>query len=163
MANYFELDLDTTGPEIEVYGPGYAMGSGLTDIEIRANERLSTDQEFYFIDSNGKRHNVIFKYNGDSFIGEVDFSTFSDGISIFYAQVKDEVFNYSPVITHSILLHKENGASVQVQDSARFMIIDNQVRPVKMDDSERDIVTESYSRKVDIKESIRNIGVEIHE
>lgn len=163
MANFFELDLDTTGPELSVYGPGYAMKSGLTDIEVRANEKLSNNAEFYFIDSNGKRHDVIFKYNGDSFMGEVDFSLFPDGISIFYGQVKDEVFNLSPVVTHSLLIHKGSGASVQVRDMNRFMIIDDHVRFIKMDDHERNVISEDYSRNLESKDSIRNIEVEIYE
>lgn len=161
MANFFELDLDTTGPELSVYGPGYVMKSG--DIEVRANEKLSNNAEFYFIDSEGKRHDVIFKYNGDSFMGEVDFSLFPAGISIFYGQVKDEVYNLSPVVTHSLLVHGGSGASVQVLDMKRFMIIDDQDRSIKMDDHERDIIAERHTRKVESKGSSRNIEVEIYE
>ena len=163
MANYFELNLDTTGPNIEVYSPGYAVKSGLTEMEIKANERLSKDHDFYFIDSDGKKHNVIFKYNGDSFIGEVDFSNFADGISIFYGQVKDEVFNLSPVVTHSILVHKGEGAAVQVMDMDRFMIIESHDRSNQIEGSARNIKTNAYSKRIETMKSIRHVEVETYE
>ena len=157
MANSFNLFLDTTGPEIMVFAPGYTVKNSLADFEIKANERLAVDQEFYFLDSEGKRQDVIFQYNGDSFLGWVDFGLFPEGIAVFYAQVMDEVGNPSPVVTHTLLIHQGAGIDVQLLDSDRKKETSSKGRETDLAASSRLLDRFEGDRKQELTATIRTI------
>ena len=157
MANSFNLFLDTTGPEIMVFAPDYTVKNSLADFEVRANERLAVDQEFYFLDSEGKRHDVIFQYNGDSFLGWVDFGQFPEGIAVFYAQVMDEVGNPSPVVTHTVLIHQGAAAEVQIMDSDRWTETDKMARETSMAASSRPLDRFESDRGRELTATIREM------
>lgn len=157
MANSFNLFLDTTGPEIMVFAPGYTVKNSLADFEIKANERLAVDQDFYFLDSEGNRQDVIFQYNGDSFLGWVDFGLFPEGIAVFYAQVMDEVGNPSPVVTHTILIHQGAAAEVQIMDSDRWMETGKIARKTAMVASSRPLDRLDSDRGREITATIREM------
>lgn len=159
MGNSFELYLDTTGPIIEVIAPNYAMKNSMVDYEVKANERLAIDQDFYFIDSSGQRHDMIFEYNGDSFLGWVDFSRFKDGIAVFYAQVKDEVMNSSAEVKHSILVHAGIGVDVEILDIGRDMEQKDSSLEIYALDGSRPIYEIKLDRVIDVNERARYIGV----
>jgi hypothetical protein len=100
--NQFILTLDTTGPDVEVYMPTYATPEVDNEIIVQGSELLSPQQDFYFIDADGARHDFIFEYDGDQFIGLVRFNQFALGMATFYAQVRDEVSNPSALVTQSL-------------------------------------------------------------
>ena len=157
MANNFNLILDTTGPEIMVFAPDYTVKSTLADYEIKANERLAVNQEFYFLDGEGKRHDVIFQYNGDSFLGWVDFGQFPEGIAVFYAQVFDELGNPSPVVTHTILIHQRAGIDVQLLDSDRRKETSSKGRETDLVASSRLLDRVESDRKQESTATIRTL------
>lgn len=159
MSNSFELFLDTTGPEISIFAPNYTMKNSMTDIEIKGSERLAEDQDFYFIDSQGGRHDVIFQHNGDSFLGWVDFSVFPQGIAILYAQVHDTVFNPSPSISHTILIHGGTGVDVEVEDIDRDMETGADNRFIVIEYKAKPIYEVEISRAIKPDEKVRPIGV----
>lgn len=157
MANSFELFLDTTGPEIMIFAPVYTVKNSLADFEVKANERLAVDQEFYFLDSEGNRRDVIFQYNGDSFLGWVDFGQFPEGIAVFYAQVMDEVGNSSPVVTHTILVHQGAAATVQIMDSERGKETDNKARKMQLSASTRHLDKSASDRRRELTATKRQM------
>lgn len=160
MGSSFELYLDTTGPIVSVLAPDYTMKNSLTDFEVRANERLAIDQGFYFVDSQGEQHEVIFEYNGDSFLGWVDFSQFAEGIAILHVQVKDEVFNLSSEIRHSILIHSGIGVDVELEDMTRYSLLNDSDRVMSSSDNGRKFYEIRFDRVLDAEEEIRSMGVE---
>lgn len=160
MGNSFDLYLDTTGPTINIHAPNYTVKNSMTDFRIEGNERLAEYQDFYFIDSDGIRHDVIFKYDGDSFLGEIDFSQFAEGIAIFYAQIKDLVFNNSPVISHSILIHAGKAVDLEIRENARSMDDLEDARMIMIDSSVKDIFEIKIDRVIGMKEAVRAIGVD---
>lgn len=169
MANSFELILDTTGPNVIINAPKYTVLSSITNFEIIGSEILSPDQDFYFMDASGERHDVIFTHEGDSFSGQVSFSGFSEGIATFYGQVKDDVFNLSPVFTHSIKVENGSDVDVELKDQKREIIIRDYTREINSrgvlrfidsDKSIRDLETTERKREIDTKESTRKMGVE---
>lgn len=119
MSGSFQLTLDTTKPAIEITAPSYTTPSAKTDIWIYGEEELSSYQNFYFIDSRGERHDVIFEHLGDSFHGVMYFSNFPTGITTFYAQVKDEVRNLSNVESISINISSQQYFSLKISHHAR--------------------------------------------
>lgn len=108
MANYFTLDLDTTGPIINIIAPSYTTPQTSDEISIVANETLSTYQEIYIVDSQGVRHDLTFTYENDRFVGLVSFSGYPFGPATIYAQVKDEVFNASELVSKTINIRLAN-------------------------------------------------------
>lgn len=102
MAGSFALILDTTGPDIEVYMPSYSTTVVDNEIIVQGSEPLAPWQDFYFIDAAGDRHDFIFAYDGDRFVGLVRFNQFALGVAVLYAQAKDEVDNPSPLVTKPI-------------------------------------------------------------
>lgn len=160
MASSFEIFLDTTGPEISIYAPNYTMKNSMTDFEVKGSKRLAADHEFYFLDSTGGRHDVIFQYSGDSFLGWVDFSQFPEGVAVFYAQVLDTVFNPSPVISHSILIHGGAGVDVEIEDEGRDMDSGSAVRFVSVENRTRGVYEIKFDRVINSDELVRSIGVD---
>lgn len=108
MANYFTLDLDTTGPIINIIAPSYTTPQTSDEISIVANETLSTYQEIYIVDSQGVRHDLTFTYETDRFVGLVSFSGYPFGPATIYARVKDEVFNASELVSKAINIRLAN-------------------------------------------------------
>lgn len=102
MAGSFVLELDTTGPAVDIYMPSYSTPESLDEIVVQATEPIAEWQEFYFVDAEGHRQDVIFSHDGDRYVGNVRFNQFPLGIATFYAQVRDEVLNPSPVRTKAI-------------------------------------------------------------
>jgi hypothetical protein len=96
MEGYFILEFDTTGPHIDVYAPKYTDRVANNTINIISNEKLSDYQDIYIVDSQGKRHDLIFSFDGDkTFSGNVTFNGYPMGVTTIYAQLKDEVGNVS--------------------------------------------------------------------
>jgi hypothetical protein len=61
-----------------------------------SNEKLSSFQNIYIVDSQGTRHDVIFSFDGDrTLTGNVIFNDYPIGVTTIFAQVKDEVDNIS--------------------------------------------------------------------
>jgi hypothetical protein len=102
LANFFTLELDTTGPEIAVTAPAYTIPEIETEMTVQATEQLGTYQEFYLIDAAGARHDLIFEHVGDAYRGVHNFSGVALGICTLYARVKDEVDNWSPLRSTTI-------------------------------------------------------------
>lgn len=120
MAGSFVLKLDTTGPDIEVYMPSYTTAGPYSEIVVEASEQLAEWQDFYFIDSAGDRHNVIFAYDGDRYVGSVRFNQMSLGVATLYAQVRDEVHNLSPLRTKTInVIGGAAGTTIEAQVGVR--------------------------------------------
>lgn len=140
--NYFTVDLDTTGPDITISAPAYTGRDTQNTIIVQANEQLSTDQDFYFIDSLGKRYDVIFTHEGDRFIGTLTFSEIASGIAVFYAQVWDEVGNPSAVKQAAI--HVLSGPNVKA-------VITVTERPASLEIGERMTGLQVTDRTTDLQ------------
>jgi hypothetical protein len=124
---YFQLELDTTGPEISINVPSYVLSSADLDIVIQANEPLeSSFQEFYLIDSLGQRHDFILTYFDTYYKGKVSLSGISLGVAKLYARVQDTVLNFSPLVSKGINITK--GARVSIAPSIKTRAISTKVK-----------------------------------
>jgi len=128
--SHFMLTLDTTGPDIEVYMPTYATPDVDNEIIVQGSELLAPQQDFYFVDALGERHDLIFEYKGDHFVGLVRFNQFALGVATFYAQVRDEVFNPSALAAQAINI--QGGATLTICADFKQRAVDTsyQVRQI---------------------------------
>lgn len=100
---YFFLTLDTTPPQINIYAPTYTNRLTTDEIRVEASEPLEEFQNFYIIDCEGKKHNLIFTQESDTvYTGQLTFSGYPYGIATIFAQVKDTVDNPSRLATANI-------------------------------------------------------------
>lgn len=103
MSNYFTLTLDLTGPNIQINSPTYTSVNTDNIITVVGDEKLSSYQGFYIMDSAGTRHDVTFSFDGDrTFTGDVVFSGYPFGVATLFAQIQDEVGNMSVIATSHI-------------------------------------------------------------
>jgi len=126
-----------------MYAPKYTTREVENIITIESNEVLAQYQDVYVIDKNGDRHDYTFDRETDTELtGVIKFSNFPFGIATIYARLKDEVDNFSNVISASIeikesltLLNLEIrnfNANVNINDSCRE--ISNVSKVAKIDD-----------------------------
>lgn len=116
--NFFTLELDTTGPEIEIFMPNYTLPSIETEIIIQSNEQLSQYQEIYLIDSENKRYDFIFENRGNYLYGSTYFNNIAFGISTIHARLKDDVDNYSNTAIKSFLLYTSGTIKMEINDKS---------------------------------------------
>lgn len=139
-SSWILLELDTTPPEIEIYSPRYTTREIENEIRIVSNEKLSTYQDIYVIDSQGNRHDYTFQYNEDEFIGHIRFNELPYGICTIYAQLKDEVDNFSPLVSKSIEIKESlSRLNLTIDDSIRNLQISDTVRNLTISDKVRDV------------------------
>lgn len=138
MASYIKLELDTMPPKINIYLPPYTTNQSINEIIIESDESLSNYQDIYVIDSNGNRHDYNFeKTNDNQFEGIVKFSDLPIGIAVIYARMKDEVDNFSDIVSKSFV----------IKESLTLLYLD-------ISNSQRDIKSIDVSRLVESKELI---------
>lgn len=103
--SHFYLNLDTTAPTVDIDAPKYAFQGGIDGISIKSDERLSSFQDIYAIDSEGQKHEFVFKLSEDKqkYIGTISFNEFPFGEATVYIRISDEVGNTTDV--HKINLN----------------------------------------------------------
>lgn len=106
--DYFILNLDTTEPEVEINSPVYTTPNIVTEITIQSNEKLSSYQDIYIVDSEGNTHILDCLYQGDHFVYKGYLNQLSFGMAVIYAQLKDEVENKSALVSKSINIMESN-------------------------------------------------------
>lgn len=157
MTSSFVLELDTTGPSVNVIAPNYTAENVITEIIIEGNEHLSPEQNFYFVDSFGQRYDVLFSYEGDSFKRLVNFENYPSGILTLHGIVKDDVLNPSAMISYSIEIVNRSEVALTVRDSVREMVLSESVRSMLITTTDREVHSESNVRNIDSSQSVRKM------
>ena len=159
MASYFNLILDTTPPAIEIIAPSYTIPNRITEITVLTNEELSNYQEIYIIDSHNVRHDVIFDFQGNKFIGLVDFCDYSFGIATIFARVKDSVFNLSGLVSKTINILQVMQVDLDISESTRGIGCIESVRALETSEEIRAVAVQEIIRQVVVSEQVRPIEV----
>ena len=159
MEGSFYLTLDTTGPDITVCMPAYATPDVDNEIIVQGSETLAPWQDFYFIDGAGTRHDFIFAYEGDRFVGLVRFNQFAYGVATLHAQVRDEVYNWSPLVTKSINVIKSAHMTICTGTAVRLIDTSWMTRAVAVGRVTRDVATAARAREIETGRMVRQIEV----
>ncbi|WP_100406686.1 hypothetical protein [Bacillus solitudinis] len=155
----FVLELDTTPPVIEIVAPTYTVSDAETEIIVDSNEILAEYQDIHIVDSSGKRHDVIFLYQGDYFYGKLIFNEFSIGIATIYVRVKDEVSNLSDLAKKTIDIKKSARLSLEVEEAVRSLTTSKASLKVIGDRRSRKLTTNGRERNVSVAHSVRKVEV----
>jgi hypothetical protein len=138
--SYFEIILDTVGPEITINVPPYVLSSAELDVVIQGDESLeSSFQEFVLIDSLGEQHPFILTHYDTYFKGKISLNDIPLGIATIQAQVQDTVLNLSPVVSKSV--HITKGARVKI-----FSTISS--RNITVAQTQKKVITKMETRPV---------------
>lgn len=164
MADFFTLELDTTGPVIDVHAPPDATPQTDFDVTIQANEQLARQQDIFIIDAAEKRHNVIFKHDGSAYIGVVDAGGLAAGVATLYVRVRDTVHNLSDVKTVSINIKRAAKIIITTDDTARGIGSADISRGIQSGDGQRVAADASDAVRVTIaRDTIRDIKAGLNE
>ncbi|MDW7673790.1 MAG: hypothetical protein SCK28_04550 [Bacillota bacterium] len=157
--NFFILELDTTPPNISIIAPNYTVPNVETEIIIEGNEVLSQFQDIYIIDAKGTRHDVIFNYSNDKFIGRLIFNDFSIGIATVHARLKDEVLNLSDRVSKTIDIRMATKLILTIDEITREICAANKTRFITLSESIRGLNCFKNIRGTVIYEATRKIEV----
>lgn len=101
MVSFFQLELDTTAPALEIFSPTTASASTRTRIRIQADEELANYQNIYAEDMSGNRQKLHLLYHNTYFESDVIFQ-YDNQIITIAAQLQDTVGNISDLVTKQI-------------------------------------------------------------
>lgn len=158
LASFFQLELDTTAPTIDIKSPSYVSDKeDYVQIRVVGDELLGTYQEFYFIDSEGYRHDFTFDRNENEYIGVINFHNIKAGIGTFYARTTDTVMNLSSLASKTIRVLVGADLKVIVSHDQRSLSIQEYSRQKVIEDVFRVMVLEELQRPIDFEEKRRTI------
>jgi len=164
MSNYFTLELDTTGPQIEIVAPTYTTPYANTEIIVEGDEQLMQYQnEIYLLDSSGVKHNLTFDHQGDRFYGVVNFNSVTIGIAEIHARAKDDVGNYSNTVKHYINVLTSSNLTIYADSAVMGVALNTRTRGISMGDKVMRIGVVGSVRPVTTEENVRGIEVSIVE
>lgn len=159
MSSSFALELDTTSPVIEIVSPQYTIPQIETDIFVRASEGLSAYQEFYIIDAQNRRHDLIFYHDGDQYHGIHNFNDIALGIAKIYARVKDDVGNISSLEMAPINVRMPAAVKVEVYELTRSIVETENTMNIQSSEISRQIHEYEVVRNISTGEKTRNVEV----
>jgi len=116
LASWFTITLDTSPPTAEIFLPNISSPESVETITVVGNENLDIRHEFYAIDSANVRHDFTFTLQEDkrTFIGQVPFNQFSEGMVKFFFIIYDDVLNRSMLYVKNVALGENIGVSSDV-------------------------------------------------
>lgn len=158
MAGYFTLGFDTTGPHIEIYAPKYTDRVSNNYIRIVSDEKLSSFQNIYVIDSKGVKHDVIFSFDGNNtLLGNIVFNDYPIGVTTIFAQLKDDVDNMSNLATaHISVITSTYNAMLRLTMSEEERKNPLNIKELKPIVNEKELIKSIYDKN-------RNISFHIKE
>lgn len=156
LASFFQLELDTTPPILEIFSPNNASSSTKTRIRVQANEELLDYQNIYALDEAGKRQNITFIYHKDYFETDVIFK-FNNQIITIIAQLKDVVGNISNIATKTIRIINGKPLYLETDEKVRNIIeniIQNDIQLVEL---EREVIEDILTNDHHINDLVRKV------
>lgn len=114
MANFFNLEFDTTPPVLTVSLPTLVSKEDIFEMVITANEKLDENfQEILFVNTDGTSYELLCEYDNENncFVGKVDSSLSTS--QVFYIDVilRDDVHN---IVEHRSDVNITDGIMIQI-------------------------------------------------
>lgn len=136
MVSYFELELDTTPPTIEIFTPNSASHKYSTTVRIESNEELLEYQNIYAINSLGYRQELHFIYHYFYYEGEIIFENENEIVTVF-AQLKDTVGNISELVSKPVRVLDGQPLVIELSSNPRQTKSSVSSQNFKLEDNER--------------------------
>jgi hypothetical protein len=175
MSSYVILELDTTPPIIEMYAPRYTTSDTVNVITIESNESLAEYQDIYVIDANGDRHDFTFyRESNTEYVGAVRFNNIPTGIVEIFARMKDDVDNFSNVVSatievkntlqsavgkasdsesFSIDLKESDSHFINIRDNTIITNVKDETRKVNLSQKDMNVIVSDITMKENLDES----------
>lgn len=153
MSSFFSLELDTTAPEVDIIAPVYTVPDTLTEIIVETSEALADWQDVYIVDAKGQRHDLIFAHQDDQLLGLLDFNICAIGIAVIYAQVRDDVFNLSALVSKPINVRQ--GAKIKTVASERMRMLLSYASVRAIETGENCRILDASGRSRAVREALR--------
>lgn len=136
MPSWINITLDTTPPTAEIFIPNISSYDSTETITVVANENLDTRHEFYAIDSAGTRHDFTFNLQADNktFVGQVPFNQFSEGMIRFFFIVYDDVLNKSTIYVRNVNVGNAIKMTLDLSDEAMDSVLQDSVMEIILSD-----------------------------
>jgi len=164
MASWFNLELDTTPPHIDINIPNRSIPQNVIEIIITSNEVLSAYQDISIVDAaNVTRYYTFFASNENTLMGYVDLQNYEIGMATIYVRLKDEVLNLSDVRSASINIGYLTEEIYEAHTSLlrRDLNLTESCRLLKTVLSERNCISSEIVRNIDINVKTRVIETEV--
>lgn len=149
MSSYFNLELDTTPPIIDIYTPFNTQNGIITNIYITSTENIGVVEELYIIDAVGNRLDLNADINEDQLDISVNLNI-ARGIATLYCKVKDEVFNLSDLFHKSFEITGEMDLKIVLDMKIRRIDLFNKIRRVDLELVNNPPVMKLYESRVDL-------------
>jgi hypothetical protein len=92
MSNYFNLQLDTISPKIEIFAPRYIGKGEYMEFRVSSNEYIDI-YKAKAVDNGKNDFTIILSRDGEEFTGLVQINGFESGIAKIVVDMYDEVHN----------------------------------------------------------------------
>lgn len=158
MASFFQLELDTTPPVLEIFSPNNASAREHTRIRVQADEMLSTYQNIYAVDDAGNRQDIVFNYGGTYFETDVTFN-FDNKLVTIVAQLKDTVDNLSDVVTKAIRIINGKPLTLSIDEQDREINLQALHRKAETGEAVQKAVEKTRVTTVHTGEAVRRLDV----
>lgn len=151
MASFVRIEIDTKAPNIGLYAPEFTTRETYNQVTVESDEELDTYQEIYLIDSLGVRHDFVFQRDSNRrYVGLIQLANVPIGLHTLYARMRDEVRNYSNLVSKVIEVRPSSG--VRSEDAIYSIVRDAVVVNVKIKSEETNRKVKSEQRKVKVKD-----------
>jgi len=167
--SWFQIELDTTPPKLELYFPSKTTMDSIETITINSNEPLLVNHEIMIEDSKGQKHFYTFSLENDkkSFVGIIPFNDFSKGIATIHVRLSDEVGNLSsiykgsfevlnPLLSNLRLTIEDEASDLKLKTSTRIIILNERINNMTIDQIKRNMTLVINERKLILKEGDTN-------
>lgn len=136
MASWFTLTLDITPPTAEIFLPSITSQESVETITVVGSEKLDPQHEFYAIDSAGMRHNFTFTLQEDkkTFVGNVFFNEFSEGLIRFFFIIYDDVLNRSLLYVKNVSMGEAIRMNLNLLNDAMDSELSDSIRGIVLSD-----------------------------
>lgn len=141
MHAWFAIELDTTGPQIEVYAQSWVAVNNQLYVTVEYDDVI--DEGWYIsrlVDSRGNSHDIVLQNIDGLLIGSLQILSIPPGTSTLEVRLRDTVHNLSNLVRKQIEI---------LPSSVLNLELDNYVSPIKLDatcvEMELDAITRPLS------------------
>jgi len=168
MSSWFTIELDTTGPEINVYTQTWVTINNNLYVSVEYNEPLDTGWYTAILtDSNKQPHNIILRDVGGILVGSLQILSIPEGSAFLEVRVRDQVNNLSNLVKQrieilpqavlTISLMEPEVTEIEVKECKTGMVLNEVTAPVYLIEEKTSIELEDNRVDINLVETYKGI------